>query len=93
MNLELLKYGFVKFIWGNVSVIDWDSGLFVIKLSGVSYDVMKLSDMVVVDLDGNVVEGEMRLFLDIVIYVVLYKYYFEIGGIVYIYFIWVIIWV
>ncbi len=56
-NLELPKHGLVKFTWGNVSAVDRESGLFVIKPSGVDYEKMKASDMVVVDLDGNVVEG------------------------------------
>ena len=56
-NLLLPKYGMVTFTWGNVSAIDRESGLFVIKPSGVEYDVMKPEDMVVVDLEGNVVEG------------------------------------
>ena len=56
-NLDLVKHGLVIFTWGNVSAIDRKSGLVVIKPSGVSYDNMKPSDMVVVDLDGKVVEG------------------------------------
>lgn len=56
-NLELPKHGLIKYTWGNVSAIDRESGLFVIKPSGVDYETMKASDMVVVDLDGNVVEG------------------------------------
>lgn len=59
-NLDLVKHGLVIFTWGNVSGIDRESGLVVIKPSGVDYDVMKASDMVVVDLDGNVVEGDLR---------------------------------
>ena len=56
-NMLLPKHGLITFTWGNVSGIDRDSGLFVIKPSGVEYDVMKPEDMVVVDLDGNKVEG------------------------------------
>ena len=56
-NLDLVKHGLVIFTWGNVSAIDRESGLVVIKPSGVSYDEMKAEDMVVVDLEGNVVEG------------------------------------
>ena len=59
-NLDLVKHGLVIFTWGNVSGIDRESGLVVIKPSGVDYDTMKVSDMVVVDLDGNVVEGDLR---------------------------------
>ena len=59
-NLELVKHGLVIFTWGNVSAIDRATGLVVIKPSGVSYEKMKAKDMVVVDLDGNVVEGPYK---------------------------------
>ena len=59
-NLLLPKYNLVTFTWGNVSGIDRESGLVVIKPSGVSYDGMCLEDMVVVDLDGKVVEGKWK---------------------------------
>ena len=59
-NLDLVKHHLVIFTWGNVSGIDREKGLVVIKPSGVEYDVMKASDMVVVDLDGNVVEGDLN---------------------------------
>ena len=59
-NLELVKHGLVIFTWGNVSAIDRETGLVVIKPSGVSYDDMKAEDMVVVDLDGKVVEGRLK---------------------------------
>ena len=59
-NLDLVKHGLVIFTWGNVSAIDRATGLVVIKPSGVSYDDMKAEDMVVVDLDGNVVEGSLK---------------------------------
>ena len=59
-NLDLVKHGLVIFTWGNVSAIDRESGLVVIKPSGVSYDEMKADDMVLVDLEGNVVEGNLR---------------------------------
>ena len=55
-NLDLVKHGLVIFTWGNVSAIDRESGLVVIKPSGVSYDDMKVDDMVVVDLDGNILK-------------------------------------
>lgn len=60
-NLELVKHGLVIFTWGNVSAIDRENGLVVIKPSGVSYDVMKAEDMVVVDLNGRVVEAHYAL--------------------------------
>lgn len=60
-NLELVKHGLVIFTWGNVSAVDRDSNLIVIKPSGVSYDDMKPEHMVVVDMDGHVVEGSFKL--------------------------------
>ena len=81
-NLDLVKHGLVLFTWGNVSAIDRASGLVVIKPSGVSYDDMKPSDMVVVDLEGNVVEGSLRPSSDTPTHLVLYKAFPEVGGIV-----------
>lgn len=81
-NLELVKHGLVIFTWGNVSAIDRESGLVVIKPSGVSYEAMKPSDMVVVDLDGKVVEGALRPSSDTSTHVVLYRAFPEIGGVV-----------
>ncbi len=81
-NLDLVKHGLVIFTWGNVSAIDRESGLVVIKPSGVSYDDMKPSDMVVVDLEGNVVEGSLRPSSDTPTHIVLYKAFPEIGGVV-----------
>lgn len=81
-NLDLVKHGLVIFTWGNVSAIDRKSGLVVIKPSGVAYDVMKASDMVVVDLDGKVVEGDLNPSSDTPTHVVLYKAFPEIGGVV-----------
>jgi len=81
-NLELVGHGLVIFTWGNASAIDRESGLVVIKPSGVSYDNMKPEDMVVVDLDGNVVEGELNPSSDTPTHVVLYKAFPEIGGVV-----------
>lgn len=81
-NLELPKYGLVTFTWGNVSGIDRESGLVVIKPSGVSYDGMTADDMVVVDLDGNVVEGKYKPSSDTPTHVALYKAFPSLGGIV-----------
>lgn len=81
-NLDLVRHGLVIFTWGNVSAIDRESGLVVIKPSGVSYDTMKASDMVVVDLDGKVVEGELKPSSDTPTHLVLYKAFPDIGGIV-----------
>ena len=81
-NLDLVKHGLVIFTWGNVSAIDRESGLVVIKPSGVGYDNMKPEDMVVVDLDGKVVEGDLNPSSDTPTHIVLYKAFPEIGGIV-----------
>ncbi len=81
-NLDLVKHGLVIFTWGNVSAIDRASGLVVIKPSGVEYDEMKASDMVVVDLDGKVVEGDLRPSSDTPTHVTLYKAFPNIGGVV-----------
>ena len=81
-NMELPKYGLVTFTWGNVSAIDRESGLFVIKPSGVEYDKLKPEDMVVVDLAGNKVEGEYNPSSDTATHVELYNAFTEIGGIV-----------
>ncbi|WP_270166046.1 L-ribulose-5-phosphate 4-epimerase [Paenibacillus sp. SYP-B4298] len=81
-NMDLPKYGLVTFTWGNVSGIDRESGLVVIKPSGVPYDELKPEQMVVVDLDGKVVEGDYRPSSDTATHVVLYKAFEGIGGIV-----------
>ena len=81
-NLELVEHGLVIFTWGNVSAIDRESGLVVIKPSGVSYDNMKPEDMVVVDLDGNTVEGTYRPSSDLPTHLYLYKQFPSLGGIV-----------
>lgn len=81
-NLDLVKHGLVIFTWGNVSGIDRESGLVVIKPSGVGYDEMNAADMVVVDLDGNVVEGSLRPSSDTPTHLALYKAFPEIGGVV-----------
>jgi len=81
-NLLLPKYGLVTFTWGNVSGIDRESGLVVIKPSGVPYDRLEPKDMVVVDLDGKVVEGHLKPSSDTATHVELYKAFPHIGGIV-----------
>jgi len=81
-NLDLVKQGLVIYTWGNVSGIDREKGLVVIKPSGVSYDNMKASDMVVVDLNGKVVEGDLNPSSDTPTHLVLYKAFPEIGGVV-----------
>lgn len=82
-NLDLVKHGLVLFTWGNVSAVDRERGLVVIKPSGVDYDTMKASDMVVVNLaDGRVVEGNLNPSSDTPTHLVLYRAFPEIGGIV-----------
>ena len=81
-NLLLPKHNLVTFTWGNVSSIDRDSGLIVIKPSGVDYDGMTPEDMVVVDLDCKVVEGKWKPSSDTPTHVELYKAFPDCGGIV-----------
>lgn len=82
-NLDLVKHGLVIFTWGNVSGIDREKGLVVIKPSGVSYDDMKADDMVVVDLKtGQVVEGELRPSSDTPTHLEIYRAWPEVGGVV-----------
>ena len=81
-NLLLPKLGLVSFTWGNVSAIDRETGLVVIKPSGVPYDGMTDDDMVVVDLDGNVVEGKWKPSSDTPTHLELYKAFPNIGGVV-----------
>ena len=80
-NLDLVKNKLVLFTWGNVSEIDRASGLVVIKPSGVEYDGMKPTDMVVVDLNGKVVEGDLRPSSDTPTHLEFYKAFPEIGGV------------
>jgi L-ribulose-5-phosphate 4-epimerase len=81
-NLDLVKHGLVMFTWGNVSGIDRTENLLVIKPSGVSYDDMQASDMVVVDLNGKVIEGKYKPSSDTLTHIEIYKAFPEIGGIV-----------
>lgn len=81
-NLELPKLGLVIYTFGNVSSIDRNRGVFAIKPSGVDYDRMEPKDMVIVDLDGNVVDGELRPSSDVNTHLVLYNAFPHIGGIV-----------
>lgn len=81
-NLLLPKYNLITLTWGNVSGIDREKGLVVIKPSGVSYDTMKPDDMVVLDLEGNIVEGSLRPSSDTPTHLALYKEWPELGGIV-----------
>ncbi|MBE6570572.1 MAG: L-ribulose-5-phosphate 4-epimerase [Ruminococcaceae bacterium] len=81
-NLALVEHKVVIFTWGNVSAIDRETGLVVIKPSGVDYSVMKPEHMVVVDIDGNVVEGNLRPSTDLPSHLELYKAFPEVGGVV-----------
>ncbi len=81
-NLALPKHGLVTFTWGNVSQIDRNQGLIAIKPSGVSYEQMKVEHMVVLDLDGNIVEGEFKPSSDTDTHLALYRAFDDIGGIV-----------
>ena len=91
-NLELPKKGLVTFTWGNVSAIDREKGLIVIKPSGVSYEEMKLEDMVVLDLEGKIVEGNLNPSSDTDTHILLYKKFKEIGGIVHTHSSWATSW-
>lgn len=91
-NMELPKYGLVTFTWGNVSGIDREKGLFVIKPSGVPYDELKPEDMVVMDLEGNKVESKYNPSSDTPTHVELYKAFPEIGGIVHTHSSWATSW-
>ena len=81
-NLLLPKHGLITFTWGNVSGIDRETGLVVIKPSGVSYDGMTAEDMVVVDLQGNIVEGKWKPSSDTPTHLALYRAFPKMGGIV-----------
>ena len=80
-NLDLVKHRLVLFTWGNVSQIDRESGLIVIKPSGVSYDDMTADDMVVVDLNGKVVDGDLRPSSDTPTHIEFYKAFPDVGGV------------
>lgn len=91
-NLLLPKYNLVTFTWGNVSGIDREKGLIVIKPSGVEYDVMTAEDMVVVDLDGNVVDGNLNPSSDTATHIELYKAFPNIGGVIHTHSPWATSW-
>ena len=91
-NLDLVKHGLAIFTWGNVSGIDRDHGLVVIKPSGVSYDKMKPKDMVVMNLYGQVVEGNLKPSSDTPTHLVLYRQFEKTGGIVHTHSEWATSW-
>lgn len=91
-NMLLPKHGLVTFTWGNVSEIDRESGLFAIKPSGVDYDVLTPEDMVIMDLDGNKVEGRDNPSSDTATHLELYRAFPNIGGIVHTHSPWATSW-
>lgn len=91
-NLQLPKHNLVTFTWGNVSGVNREQELIVIKPSGVDYENMKVEDMVVVDFDGNVVEGSLNPSSDTPTHIVLYKSFPDIGGVVHTHAPWATSW-
>ena len=81
-NMLLPKYGLITFTWGNASAIDRETGLVVIKPSGVPYETLKISDMVVVDLSGRIMDGKFKPSSDMATHLELYRNFRNIGGIV-----------
>lgn len=91
-NLALVKHGLVTFTWGNVSGIDRKNGLVVIKPSGIEYENMTVDDMVVIDMDGNIIEGKWKPSSDTPTHLVLYKEFLNVGGIVHTHSRWATSW-
>ncbi|MDF2669503.1 MAG: sgbE [Paenibacillus sp.] len=91
-NLDLPKYGLVTFTWGNVSGIDRESGLVVIKPSGVPYEQLKLDDLIVLSLDGEIVEGRLKPSSDTPTHLALYRAFPHIGGVVHTHSPWATSW-
>jgi L-ribulose-5-phosphate 4-epimerase len=91
-NLDLPKYRLVTFTWGNVSGIDRKQGLVVIKPSGVPYEELRTEDLVVVDLEGNIVEGKLKPSSDTPTHLALYRAFPTIGGIVHTHSTWATSW-
>ena len=91
-NLELPKKGLITYTWGNASGIDREKGLVVIKPSGVPYEELKLEHLVVVDLDGNIVEGTLNPSSDTPTHLAIYKSFKEVGGVVHTHSTWATLW-
>lgn len=91
-NLDIVEHGLVKFTWGNVSGIDREQGLVVIKPSGISYEALRPEDLVVVDMEGKVVEGDLKPSSDTPTHLVLYNHFKNIGGIVHTHSEWATSW-
>ncbi|CVI69140.1 L-ribulose-5-phosphate 4-epimerase UlaF [Clostridiales bacterium CHKCI001] len=91
-NMLLPKYGLITFTWGNVSEIDRETGYFAIKPSGVEYENLRPEDMVIVDLEGNIIEGNYRPSSDTATHIELYKKFKTIGGVVHTHSPWATSW-
>lgn len=91
-NLELPRKGLITYTWGNVSGIDRSKGLIVIKPSGVAYENLKLEDLVVVDLKGNIIEGKLNPSSDTATHLSIYNNFKEIGGVVHTHSRWATSW-
>lgn len=91
-NLGLQRHGLVTLTWGNASAIDRDGGLVAIKPSGIPYEEMRVDDIVVVDLDGRVVEGGRHPSTDTPTHLLLYRSFSEIGGVVHTHSTWATAW-
>jgi L-ribulose-5-phosphate 4-epimerase len=91
-NLELPKRGLVTYTWGNVSGIDREKNLIVIKPSGIPYEKLKLEHLVVLDLEGNIVEGDLHPSSDTPTHLVIYRNFEKVGGIVHTHSRWATIW-
>ena len=91
-NLALVKHNLIKLTWGNVSAIDRDLGVIVIKPSGVAYDAMRQEDMVLTDLDGNPLEEGMKPSSDLDTHVYLYKKFDKVNSIVHTHSKWAVVW-
>jgi Ribulose-5-phosphate 4-epimerase and related epimerases and aldolases len=91
-NMELPQRGLITYTWGNVSGIDRERGLFVIKPSGIEYKDLRVTDMVVVNLQGNVIEGKYKPSSDTATHLELYKTFLEIGGVVHTHSTWATSW-
>lgn len=91
-NLLLPELDLVKFTWGNVSEIDREKGIIAIKPSGVDYENLTADDIVLVDLDGNIIEGKLRPSSDTATHIELYKAFSDIGGVVHTHSEWAVSW-
>ncbi len=91
-NIDLIKHGLVLFTWGNVSGIDREAGVIVIKPGGVSYEAMNVDDMVVLDMEGKQVDGKLKPSSDTPTHLYLYRKFSDIGGIVHTHSEWATAW-